>query len=151
MGTTYQPINYCFIILKFPFLVFFSIIFQLKSCVCLNTAAILHLFQSKKEKKRSWFSALAEQFTRLILMSHLHRCFSLLSCFQGDSGADNTQRGSRGQKGEIGPMVKLLCCLVLLFGFYNRMGQRKREKSMLPERCKFLKLVVPCQMEYFFH
>uniref|UniRef100_A0A8U8BHH8 Collagen alpha-3(VI) chain n=1 Tax=Geospiza parvula TaxID=87175 RepID=A0A8U8BHH8_GEOPR len=40
----------------------------------------------------------------LIFMSHLHRCFSLLCCFQGDSGADNTQRGPRGQKGEIGPM-----------------------------------------------
>lgn len=80
-------------------------------------------------------------------MSHLHRCFSLLCCFQGDSGADNTQRGSRGQKGEIGPMVKFI---VLFFGFYKRMGQRKGGKRMLLKRYKFLKFIVPCQMEYFF-
>uniref|UniRef100_A0A8C3UB75 Collagen alpha-3(VI) chain n=1 Tax=Catharus ustulatus TaxID=91951 RepID=A0A8C3UB75_CATUS len=65
----------------------------------------------------------------------------------GDSGADNTQRGSRGQKGEIGPMVKFI---VLFFGFYKRMGQRKGGKRMLLKRYKFLKFIVPCQMEYFF-
>lgn len=48
----YQPVNHCFIILKFPFLLFFNIIIsQLKSCVCLKTPIILHLIRSKKEKR----------------------------------------------------------------------------------------------------
>lgn len=45
-------INHCFTVLKFPFLLFFGIISQLKSCVRLKTAATLHLIQSKKEKKK---------------------------------------------------------------------------------------------------
>lgn len=32
--------------------------------------------------------------------------FHCFCCFQGETGLDNTQRGPRGSKGEIGPMVK---------------------------------------------
>lgn len=148
MQVPYQPL---FHRVKIPLPCFLQYYFSVeKLCPSENSGNTSSNSVKKAKKEKKVGSQLQQSSLRdLVFMSHLHRCFSLLCCFQGDSGADNTQRGFRGQKGEIGPMVTFLCCFVLFSGFYTRMGQRKGEKRMLPKRCKFLKLIVPCQMEYF--